>query len=115
MHGALQAFDGKYSEDNLWRKLRRVAKLAGREVVEKALCLYYAAQRPETPAWAKATVYAALGYFIVPADTVPDPTPLLGYADDLSVLTLAIATIATYIDPAVRARAHERINKWFGE
>lgn len=115
MHGALQAFDSEYSEDNFWRKLRRVAKLAGREVVEKALCLYYAAQRPETPAWAKATVYAALGYFILPADAIPDPMPLLGYADDLSALTLAIATIAAYIDSAVRTKARNRTNKWFGE
>lgn len=115
MHRTTQALQSKYSEDNFWRKLRRVAKTAGREVVEKALCLYYAAQRPDTPPWAKATVYAALGYFILPADAIPDPMPLLGYADDLSALTLAIVTIAAYVDSGVRAKAHERINKWFGE
>lgn len=115
MQSTAHGFQRKYSEKNFWRKLGRVAKIAGREAVERALCLYYAAQRPETPAWAKATVYAALGYFILPADAIPDPMPVLGYADDLSALTLAIATIATYVDSTVRAKAQEKISKWFGE
>lgn len=115
MHSTAQVLQSEYSGKTFWRKLRRVAKVAGREVVEKALCLYYAAQRPEVPAWAKATVYGALGYFILPTDAIPDVMPALGYADDLSALTLAIAAIVTYVDSSVRAKARERINQWFGE
>lgn len=115
MHSTAQVLQSKYSEKTFWRKLRRVARIAGRAVVENALCLYYAAQRPETPAWARATVYAALGYLILPTDAIPDVMPALGYADDLSALTFAIATITTYVDSSVRARARERINEWFAE
>lgn len=115
MHSTAQVLQSKYSEKTFWRKLRRVARIAGRAVVENALCLYYAAQRPETPAWARATVYAALGYLILPTDAIPDLMPALGYADDLSALTFAIATITTYVDSSVRARARERINEWFAE
>jgi uncharacterized membrane protein YkvA (DUF1232 family) len=115
MHSTAQELQNNYSEKDFWRKLRRVAKLAGREVVEKALCLYYAAQRPEAPAWAKATIYAALGYLILPADAIPDLMPAIGYADDLSALTIAIATIAAYIDSNVRTKAREKINQWFSE
>jgi len=35
----------------------------------------------------KAIVIAALIYFIVPIDTIPDLTPFFGYLDDLGVIT----------------------------
>ena len=94
-----------YAEHDFWTKLATFGRTAGREVIEKALWLYFAAQRPETPGWAKATVYGALAYFILPADVVPDITPFGGYADDLGVLALAVATIAGYIDGDVKAKA----------
>jgi uncharacterized membrane protein YkvA (DUF1232 family) len=103
-----------YSPPRFWAKLGRYARRAGREVVEKALWLYFAAQRPETPRWAKATVYAALGYLILPLDAVPDVAPVAGYTDDLGVLALAVATLAAYIDAGVRARTARVLARWFG-
>lgn len=104
-----------YSETRFWRKLSRFAVTAGREVVEKALYLFYAAQRPETPAWAKAVAIGALGYFIVPTDAIPDLAPVIGYSDDLGVLGLALATIAVYVDDGVRWRAQQTLRRWFGD
>ncbi|WP_306589790.1 YkvA family protein [Geothrix sp. 21YS21S-4] len=80
-----QGFSNEYSDERFWEKLKRYAKTAGKEVIEKALWLYYAAQEKETPLWAKAVCYGALGYFISPIDAIPDVTPVVGYADDLSV------------------------------
>jgi uncharacterized membrane protein YkvA (DUF1232 family) len=102
------------SPPRFWAKLGRYARRAGREVVEKALWLYFAAQRPETPRWAKVTVYGALGYLILPLDAVPDVAPVAGYSDDLGVLALAVATLAAYIDAGVRARAAQVLARWFG-
>ncbi len=103
-----------YSEPRLWQKLARYALAAGREVVEKALWLYYASQRSDVPRWAKATIYAALAYFILPLDAVPDITPLGGYADDLAALSAALLTVAAYVDDAVREKARQRMQQWFG-
>lgn len=108
------AFEEVYSESGFWRKLKDYASIAGREVVEKALLLHYAAQREETPGWAKASIYGALGYFIAPLDAIVDLTPMVGYADDLGVLALALATVTRYIDDDARARAAERVQRWFG-
>ncbi len=102
-----------YSEPRFRDKLARAAKLAGREVVEKALWLYFAAQRPETPRWAKATVYGALAYFVVPLDAIPDVVPMAGYTDDLSVLAMAVVTIARYIDGTVRDKTSRLLARWF--
>lgn len=103
-----------YSQAGLGAKLRDYATSAGREVVEKALLIYYAAEREDTPGWARATIYGALGYFITPLDAIVDLTPVVGYADDLGVLALALATVAGYIDDGVRTRAAERLERWFG-
>lgn len=107
-------YDENYSEKSFWQKLKDYAKTAGREVVEKALLLFYAAQRPEVPVWAKTVVYGALGYFILPADAIPDLTPLVGYSDDLGAITLAVATVAAYINDEVRAKARAKLGQWFG-
>lgn len=104
-----------YSEPALRAKLARYAAVAGREVVEKVLWLYYAARRPETPMWAKATVGAAIAYFILPADLVPDILPVVGYGDDLAALSAALATIARYVDDDVRRKASAQLVRWFGD
>ena len=103
-----------YSDGAFWRKLASHARLAGREVVEKALCLYYAARRPETPAWAKAVIVSCLAYFIAPLDAIPDFTPLLGFTDDLGMFASALAMVAMYIDGDVRTVARQRADSWFG-
>lgn len=110
-----RGFEREYSDAGFWDKLFRYAKAAGREVVEMALELYYAAQSPDTPAWAKAVIYGALGYFISLIDAIPDLTPLVGYTDDLGVLAAAIAALTANLSPEVKARAAEKIRAWFGE
>jgi uncharacterized membrane protein YkvA (DUF1232 family) len=108
-------FEAAYTEERFWDKLKRYATSAGREVVERALQLHYAAQRADTPTWARTTIYGALGYFITPVDAVLDLTPTVGYVDDLGVLVLALATVTAYIDADVRQRAADRVQHWFGD
>lgn len=105
----------RYSEGRLRHKLLRHALAAGREVVEKVLWLYYASRRPDVPYRAKATIYAALGYFILPFDAIPDLAPMIGYTDDLLVLGAALLTIAGYVDDEVKEKTRLRMQDWFGE
>ena len=57
----------------------------------------------------------SLGYFIAPLDAIVDLTPVVGYADDLGVLALAIAAVATYINDNVREQTAHKMKSWFGE
>ena len=108
-------YEEAFSERGFRDKLKAYAKSAGKEVVEKALLLYYAAQEEKAPKWAKATIAGALGYFIVPLDAIADFTPAVGYADDLGVLVLAIAAVAAYVNEDVRAKTATRMQAWFGD
>jgi len=107
-------FAKDFSDQGFWDKALNFAKAAGQEVIEKALQLYYALQTPGTPAWAKAVIVGALGYFISPLDAIPDVIPMIGYADDLGVLAAAIAAVATYITDDVKAKAAAKLAEWFG-
>lgn len=108
-------YEEAFSESRFWRKLKKYATTAGKEIVEKALLLFYAFQEEKAPKWAKATIAGALGYFIVPLDAIADITPAVGYADDLGVLVLAIAAVATYINEDVRNKTAAKMRSWFGD
>ncbi|GGX20596.1 hypothetical protein GCM10007242_29680 [Pigmentiphaga litoralis] len=109
-----KTYETHYSDESFREKLTRYAKKAGREVVEKALWLHYAAQDPATPKWAKAAMYSALGYFVLPLDAIPDFAPLVGYTDDLSVMAAALVVTSMYITGAVKEQARNKVDSWFG-
>ncbi len=106
-------YEKEYSEDSFWDKLTNYAKSAGKDLVELALKMYYAATDSDTPIWAKSAIFGALGYFISPIDAIPDLVPVVGYSDDLGVLTLAIATVSTYIKEKHVQQAKETLARWF--
>ncbi|MEZ9821128.1 YkvA family protein [Shewanella sp. 10N.286.45.A1] len=105
--------NSEYSDDSFWLKVKQFAKKAGREVIDNALCLYYAAQRPDTPKWAKTVIFGALAYFIAPIDAIPDLTPVVGFSDDLGALAAALAMVSMYVDDKVKNQAAEKSAAWF--
>ena len=103
-----------FDDGSFWDKLKRFALKAGKEVIEKALWLYYAAQQPGTPAWAKTAIYGALAYFVLPVDAIPDALPGVGFTDDLGMLAAALGTVAVYVTDEVKRQAADRMREWFG-
>ena len=100
--------------DSFWDKVRRAAIDAGKEVIEKALRLFYAFQDSDTPAWAKTVIAGALLYFINIADAVPDFVPG-GYIDDLGALAAALTVVAAHIKQEHIDKAHTKLKEWFGD
>jgi uncharacterized membrane protein YkvA (DUF1232 family) len=109
-----EAYKEHYSEEKFWDKLKNHALSAGRKVVHKALTLYYAAASKDTPLWAKGLIIGALGYFIFPLDAIPDAIPVVGYSDDLAVLTAAAAAVAKFLTEKHGQTADETLQRWFG-
>jgi uncharacterized membrane protein YkvA (DUF1232 family) len=75
----------EYVEDNLWSKLEKSGKRIS--FAKDILALYRYMRDPLVRWHRKAIIVAALVYFIIPIDTIPDLTPLFGYMDDLGVIT----------------------------
>ena len=94
----------KYVEENLWEKLERVGKKISFAKDILALVKY---MRDPLVSWhRKAIVVAGLVYFITPIDTIPDIIPLIGYLDDLGVITAVLKflghELVPYYDPEYR-------------
>ncbi len=102
-----------YTDDSYWAKIKDYAKAAGREIVEKTFCLYYAAQDADTPTWARGVIVGAIGYFICPLDAIPDMVPVVGYADDLGVIVSALGIVAAHVKPEHHKKASDTAGEWF--
>ena len=84
-------------------RLKRVAKRI--PFAEDILSAWLCTRDPATPRRVRLTLLAALGYFVLPVDAIPDIMPLLGFTDDAAVLAAAIAAVAGSITVEHRARA----------
>jgi uncharacterized membrane protein YkvA (DUF1232 family) len=94
---------------DFWAKLRTL----GRHLpfVEDLLAAYYCALDPATPARVRVMLLAALAYFILPFDLIPDMLPVFGFADDAALLAATIALVSSHITAAHRAAAAQALDK----
>jgi uncharacterized membrane protein YkvA (DUF1232 family) len=101
------------SENEMREKFWRTAKRAARQVpfMDEVVAGYYCALDKETPLRAKAILLAAFGYFILPADTIPDIVLGLGFTDDVAVLTAAITAVRAHMTPAHRLAAKRALQQ----
>ncbi|MEM7572399.1 MAG: YkvA family protein [Bacteroidota bacterium] len=113
MHHQFDKFRRFFSESRFFNKLGNYAQTAGLKVVYSSLLLYYAYQRKETPSWAKRIIMGTLGYLVMPFDFLPDLSPIIGYTDDLGVLSFGLVTIAAFVNEEVKQKARQRLEKWF--
>ena len=102
-----------FNENAMWSKISGFAKSAGQQVVYAVLLLFYMMKDPGTELKKKVIIGAALGYFILPADAIPDLTPLLGFTDDLGVLIYALSQISSTITDDIRQKAKQKLHEWF--
>jgi uncharacterized membrane protein YkvA (DUF1232 family) len=93
-------------EDEQERQTRRVKKRfwpvlkrAMRQVPfsRDLVAAYYCAFDPCTPMKVRGILLAALAYFVLPLDGIPDVLMLVGFSDDIAVLTAAFAAIRGHI------------------
>ena len=107
-------FGGKPGDESEVRaKFWRTAKNAARQIpfMEEVVAAYYCAMDKNTPLRAKGILLAALGYFVLPADTIPDVIFGLGFTDDIAVLTAAITAVRAHMTPAHRLAAKQALGQ----
>lgn len=89
--------EGKeYIDENFWSKIERVGSKLSFTKDLKALYNYFV--DPSISWYRKSIVVGALIYFIVPIDSIPDIAPLIGYLDDLGVITATIKFLGSELN-----------------
>jgi uncharacterized membrane protein YkvA (DUF1232 family) len=90
-----------------WRTVKRAARQV--PFLEEVVAAYYCALDTRTPMRVRGVLLAALAYFVLPTDFIPDFILGFGFTDDVAVLTAAITALRSHITPAHRAAAHEAL------
>lgn len=92
-----------------WPKLRR--SLAYIPFAPDLLAAYYCAMDPQTPARVKAVLLAALAYFVLPVDIIPDFIVGLGFSDDLTVILTAVTMVRGHMTQTHTEKATHHLNQ----
>lgn len=93
--------------DQFWPKFKSFASQL--PLAEDVVAGYYCATDRQTPLKVRGTLFAALAYFIVPLDMVPDILALVGLSDDIAVLTAALTIVGSHITDEHREKAQQTI------
>ncbi|WP_246161443.1 YkvA family protein [Segnochrobactrum spirostomi] len=86
-----------------WRTVKRAAGQV--PFLDEVVAAYYCAFDPATPNRVRAMLLAALAYFVLPIDVVPDLLAGIGFTDDIAVLTAVFGLLRGHIRDEHRAAA----------
>jgi uncharacterized membrane protein YkvA (DUF1232 family) len=92
-----------------WPKIRKTAALV--PFASEALAVWYCARDEETPASAKGMMLAALAYFVMPFDAIPDVIAGLGYTDDAAVFAAVLSLVGRHLKPRHRAAGRAAVDR----
>ncbi|MDR3269760.1 MAG: DUF1232 domain-containing protein [Tannerella sp.] len=105
------SYGAYYDENRFWKKVKQVARKLGETVLRPVLLLYYILRDGRVSIREKAYIIGALGYFILPADVIPDLIFGIGYTDDIAVVLLLLNHLKKNITPEIKARAEMKIRE----
>ena len=78
---------------------------------DEAAAAYFCATDRQTPNRVRVILMAALAYFVVPVDMVPDFIAMLGFTDDAAVFWAAWRSVSGHVTDTHRARARDFLGK----
>ncbi len=99
------------SKYKLLKKIRSYCSVLGHELLYRVFILFNTLKAPETPLWCRGVILGSLGYFLSTIDGIPDPTPVLGFSDDMTVLAAAIATVSQHITPEIKEKSEAQAQR----
>ncbi len=86
-----------------WPKVRKVAGKI--PFLDDVLAIWWCARDPATPMAAKGMMMAALAYFVLPTDVIPDVLVGIGFTDDAAVIAALLAVAGKYVKDRHRSAA----------
>ena len=115
VRGSPKASEPEVIEKNerLTRKtfIPKLLKYAGKiPFADDLAAAWYCAQDPATPVHVKGTLLAAIAYFVLPLDLIPDVIVGAGFTDDISVLFTALSIVGGSIKEQHRRKARRLLD-----
>ncbi len=107
----LAGFNKYYSVKALVDKLKSLGNKGKEKLLYMVFLLMNIMKSKEVPIKSKALIAAALGYFILPADLIPDFIVGMGFTDDLSVLMMVAELLSHQITDDIRERSKTQAGK----
>lgn len=74
----------------------------------EVMALWLACRDPRVPWYAKLLAGCVVAYALSPIDLIPDPIPVLGYADDLVLIPLGVLAVRRLIPASVLEECRTR-------
>ncbi|MFD1198282.1 YkvA family protein [Brucella gallinifaecis] len=94
-------------KQGFWKTARRAGRMV--PFMDEIVAAYYCALDEKTPMRVRMTLMAALAYFVLPFDFVPDMLVGIGFTDDFAVLMAALTAVRAHITPAHRIAARDAL------
>lgn len=104
-------YKNEFSEPKFIDKVKGIAVKVGEKVIYPAVLLYNMYKSDSVSLKDKAIVIGALGYFILPTDMVSDLLPIMGFTDDVAVMTLAIRSLSKSITSDLRKLTSQKVKE----
>ncbi|MFC4626364.1 YkvA family protein [Daeguia caeni] len=92
-----------------WKTVRRAARHT--PFMEEVVAAYFCAMDEKTPTRVRMTLMAALAYFVLPFDVIPDMLAGIGFTDDMAVLMAALTAVRSHMTMAHRIAAREALDR----
>jgi uncharacterized membrane protein YkvA (DUF1232 family) len=102
-------YEAHFDDSRFWAALRRTARSLSSSALRRMLVLYYCLKDPNTPAFVKATIVGALGYYVFSIQTVAIPMLGMIYLDDAGIIAGTFASVARSIRPEHYAQADKAL------
>lgn len=102
--------DRHFNTQDFWRHVRRF--MAHVPFIKDVLAMFYATQDPRTPMWVKGMIGAALAYFALPMDAIPEVLFLgMGFTDDAAVILATMRAVSAHVTDDHRLQAEDWLAK----
>jgi uncharacterized membrane protein YkvA (DUF1232 family) len=87
-------------EETVRKKFWPTFKKAVRQIpfARDVVAAFYCAMDPQTPTRVRGVLLAALAYFVMPVDMIPDVFAVIGFSDDVAVFA-AFAMVSRHLKP----------------
>jgi len=86
-------------------------KEKAKQLKNEVYILYQALKDPRTPWYAKAISTLIVAYIVSPIDLIPDFIPVLGYLDDIILVTVVIGMVRKMIPGEVMEEYRQKANR----